>query len=283
MLVKYREIRQSLPSPAAAAIILRVVFPSTASHISCSLPFLLCQRKTNHFLFLIFSPFAGGKPRSAPEGGVGGGSTEVVAFCRCGSNRWRQTEVTMEQEGRDEKNISLNIPIVNVEWVFHIAHPYPEKSWSMLGHQGVGWLLVMGKQNGLLRRNARTFCRHFIQIVETKLELMFCGRLQHNLAKEWGRESLVAKEFPYLWHFSQQQPRYSGGDPCWQEAWPLSLVCNAMSHPEPMVHPHMSASPPMHAPPPPCPDPPVGTMPPHACQTQTSPSQPIIGPSRHEG
>ena len=34
----------------------------------------------------------------------------------------------MEQEGRDEKNISLNIPIVNVEWVFHIAHPYPEKS-----------------------------------------------------------------------------------------------------------------------------------------------------------
>ena len=42
----------------------------------------------------------------------------------------------------------------------------------------------MGKQNGLLRRNARTFCRHFIQIVETKLELMFCGRLQHNLAKE---------------------------------------------------------------------------------------------------
>ena len=56
MLVKYREIRQSLPSPAAAAIILRVVFPSTASHISCSLPFLLCRRKTSQitFCFLFF-------------------------------------------------------------------------------------------------------------------------------------------------------------------------------------------------------------------------------------
>ena len=58
------------------------------SHIlQPAIPVVPEKNITNHFLFLIFSPFAGGKPRSAPEGGVGGGSTEVVAFCRCGSNR----------------------------------------------------------------------------------------------------------------------------------------------------------------------------------------------------